>query len=83
MIKTEIERLVEKKQRLMFKKERLKDKHTINDQNFDNKIEKMRNKKYKEKQTFESKLKQIERAIDKTARQITLEKSFVSSLDKD
>lgn len=83
MIKTEIEMLVEKKQKLMFKMERLKDRHTINEQNFDNKIEKMRNKKYKEKQTFESKLKQIERAIDKTARQITLEKSFVSSLDKD
>jgi hypothetical protein len=82
-MKTQIEKLVEKKQKLNLEKARLEDKHTIKEQNYENKIDKLRNEKYQEKQTYEFKLKKIERAIDKTARQITLEKSFVSTLDKD
>lgn len=83
MFKNKIERLVEKKQRLLFQKEQLKDRHTIREANFENKSMKIKNKKYQEQQDFDAKLKKIDLAIKKTKDQIVLEKAFVSGLDKD
>lgn len=83
MIKNEVEKLAEKKQKLIFEKERLKDEHTINEANFDNKITKLKNKKYQEKQIFEARLNKIELALKKVKDQIILEKAFISGIDKD
>ena len=72
-----------KKQKLNLRKERLENKHDYDDAMFDSKIEKVRNQKYLEKQNYEVKVKNIDRAINKIDKLITVEKSIISGLDKD
>ena len=83
IIKNEVEKLVEQKQKLLLQKEKLEDKHNYKDSNFDNKIDKLKSKKHQEKQSYETKLKNLERTIDKVKKQIIVEKAFVSGIDKD
>lgn len=83
MAKSQVEKLVEKKQKLNLKKERLDNKHTYDEAMFEGKIEKVKNQKYLAKQTYEVKVKNIDRSINKIDKLITVEKSIISGLDKD
>lgn len=83
MNKNEVEKLVEKKQKKIMELGRLEDRYNVSDAKFDNKIEKLKNRKYQEKQNYETKRKNLERVIDKIKKQITLEKAFVSGIDKE
>lgn len=83
IIKNEVERLVEKKQILHLKKEKLNNRHNANESSYENRISKLRDRKYKEKQSYEAKLKNLDRKISKIEKFITAEKAFISGIDKD
>lgn len=83
MNKNEVEKLVEMKQRKMLELERLENRHNIIQANYENKMNKIRDKKYQEKQRYNAKVKNLERVIDKIKKQIVLEKAFVSGIDKE
>lgn len=83
MAKSQVEKLVNKKQKLNLRKERLENKHTYNETVLDGKIEKARNQKYLEKKNYQVKVKNLDSVINKIDKLITVEKSIISGLDKD